>query len=512
MSLPKRAAIPLAIAFGLIAAGTLFYVNLLANFPTICGRGGPPPWAPVADMLLFLPTVWITTPIDQWLASRDMTSAIFALTIVEELFLGWLYATLLYWTLRGEFVARIIALAKRRRGTLVAIAVVLIAISVGVRYQLTVDDYGGPLVHEAARVPALPLKTPAAGDEVAIAARHDFDVAGEAILFARSGQPPVVIAGDGAVSIIRGNELVRAGSFPGTSGEPRIVYGERDPYVVFGGSSATPVPAATVMSAIASGTAAAPVSFGSAHSASVLRAGDQLFATGYASGDLAIFAIEPGGAKIIGSMPHFSDHQTNNLSAAATSDGIIHLLAAQVEVPHDNSARMHHLRFDPKTRKFVSDDVLFVRPNFTSTITPRLVRTGDTLDAFWLPDGGSEHYADDGLYALRIGAREAWHLTNKRAEFAVLPDADGNGALLAGAAENPNEDGRIRWFLRRDNVWTTAGETDLGTKLWTMKIDGTEPFALWRDETTGGMRAAFLSDGHVTVVDLAISSAPRSRP
>jgi len=162
------------------------------------------------------------------------------------------------------------------------------------------------------------------------------------------------------------------------------------------------------------------------------------------------------------------------------------------------------MRFDPRSKRWLNNDVLMVRAKFTSTSTPRMARAGDAVDAFWLTDGGSTTTLEDGIYARRIGEADTWHLIAERSEFVVLENAYGRGGTLIGAATKPNESGIVRWFYRRGSTWYDLGQTDAGEKLYTMVNSGTEPFALWRSEKPVSVHAAFYALSHLVVEDVQL--------
>ena len=218
--------------------------------------------------------------------------------------------------------------------------------------------------------------------------------------------------------------------------------------------------------------------------------------------DVVLYNLSAGEPAVRAIAEGVSEHTTSNLSAGVTEDGIVHLLAAAV-FGRDNQSRVYHLRFDPGKSEWLESEVLFERSDFTGSITPCLVAEGRTVDAFWLRESGRDTLASNGLYAYRIGESAAWRLTNATGDYTVLPNADGHGALLVGVAINPHEDGRILWFIRRGDVWKTAGEIDLGVKLYTLCTSGNEPFALWRDPS-GTIHAALLAEGGLHLIDLKL--------
>ena len=312
-----------------------------------------------------------------------------------------------------------------------------------------------------------------------------------------------------------------------TGDEPRAPLGEKDPYVVISGPARSgggtnPLHAAPLSQLLTgAGESSALALPTGMKSPLVVRSGIRLFATGYEythdtlagqpangladedSPALVIYSLAGTKPQRLAMIRLFSDHAENNLAAAVTPDGMLHLLAAEVVMSTNNQARMHHLRFDPAAKKWLGDEIVWSRTDFTSAINPKLALSADKLDAFWLADGGEKTLPTDGLYTQRFGETALWRLTDARGEYAILPDADGKGSLLVGVALHPSEDGKLRWFVRRNNEWRTAGDTDLGAQLATNTIDGTEPFALWRD-AAGNVHGAFNSLSGLQLIDIAL--------
>jgi hypothetical protein len=539
-SMRKSVRLLASITFGILAAIALFVVNVLSNYPQVCGRTLAP-WATLADRLLFLPTIWVTSPLDSLLGVTGHPGAIWVSVIIEEVLLAVCYAIVFDSLIRRRVTQRFRSL---RRGVPVIAGVVLllVAVSIWARQQLNQRDFGKPIVHDSADV-ALVLKSPEQSAALTLRIAKEISVPGDSAVIARSGIPPLILTpgtfsrdvrdGPGIVYALRGDVLVPTGGVwptPLTGTEPRIALGSADPIVVISGSAragfGTNELRAIPFSALASGKGVGDaVSLPEGmQSPMLLRADKHLVATGFTYGsdtaNAAVLPFEgrtegqsllsildlstPSSPVLIGAVSNFGDHQTNNLASAATEDGVVHLLGTEVSVEHNNSARVVYMQFDPHNHRWLDHRVLFVRTSFTSSINPRLVATLSGVDAFWLPEAGGSTLKDDGLYALHIGETTTWRLTSRRGEYAVLPDADGNGALLVGVAEKPNEDGRIRWFVRRKAIWYSAGETNLGKIVYTLIIDGTEPFALWRDEATQTIRAAFRSEKGLIVADITL--------
>jgi len=372
-------------------------------------------------------------------------------------------------------------------------------------------------------------------------AKHAIPVAGDSKVFARSGfDPLVLIPGEldrktsdwhGPLGRIRGDRLEKMSgewSIAAGGSEPRATLGDREPFVVItgsetGGYGTEPVRAMMLHDLLAGKAEAAAMTLPTGlRSPSLVRSGIRLLAIGYTfeepaesavkgppgagveqAQNLVIYDLAGGRPVMLATIERFSEHAENNLAAGVTNDGVVNLIATEVLVSQGNPSRVHFLQFDPRKQAWIGDRVLFERPEFTSTLTPRIVVQGAAVDAFWLPEGGARQLKSDGLYAHRIGEAKTWRLTGARAEYAVLPNADGHGALLVGVAVNPSADGKVRWFLRRGDTWTANGETDLGVTLYTLTNTGTDPFALWRDDA-GNVHAAFESDEKLRIVDLKL--------
>src|SRR5437867_721853 len=198
-------------------------------------------------------------------------------------------------------------------------------------------------------------------------------------------------------------------------GEPRCAYGAASGVLVaLSGSHGR---AFNTMSLTSLSISPAPVDLDSQQA---IVAPEGTYFVGIAGGDLQVNR----GAEVLGSIPKFSDHTLNNAAFVRTSDGILHILGTEVLIPHENSSRVHYMRFEPRSKRWLSNDVLMVRAKFTSTSTPRIARAGDAVDAFWHTDGGATPTPEDGIYARRIGEADTWHLIAERSEFVVLEDAD----------------------------------------------------------------------------------------
>jgi hypothetical protein len=385
------------------------------------------------------------------------------------------------------------------------------------------------------------LRSPQKGAAVRLVGKREIRVPGDSSVFVRTGfEPLIFMPGEfdrqtfetrGPLAVIRGAKLEKLSGLwsIGAAGvEARAPLGEREPYVVltgpalggYGTEQVLAIPLGRLLDG-AGEDAAIKLPTG-LRSPLLVRSGIRLLATGYTREEkqdgvatmapgagvqqaqsVAIYDVAAGKPRMLGMVESFSEHAENNLASGVTQDGILHMIATEVLVSKNNHSRVHHLRFDTTRGVWLDARILFTRSEFTSTNTPRLVVTGDTVDAFWLPEGGSSKMSTDGLYAYRVGDATTWRLHDARGEYAALPNADGRGALLIGVAANPDRDGKIRWFLRRNATWISAGETDLGDTVYSLTIDGTEPFGLWRD-SAGGVHAAFLQSEKLLIVDLKL--------
>jgi hypothetical protein len=385
------------------------------------------------------------------------------------------------------------------------------------------------------------IRAPRRGAAIKVAATSQIVIPGDASVLARSHFDPLVlmpgemgqvsVESRGPLAKIHGGRLekmIGEWSIGLTGVEARATLGDHEAFVVISGPASGGYGSESVhammLHDLLSGKgeeSALPLPAG-LRSPSVVRSGIRLLATGYTYEDpsdraatgrpgrgeeqaqnIVVYDLAGGGPVMLAMIERFSEHAENNLAAGITRDGIVQLLATEVLVSHGNSARVHLLQFDVGKRRWLSDRVLFERSEFTSTITPRVVTQGAMIDAFWLPEGGAEKRQSDGLYAFRVGEATIWRLTDSRGEYAVLPNADGHGAVLVGVAVHPSEDGKVRWFVRRGGKWTNVGETDLGVKLYTLTTTGTDPFALWRD-LQGQIHAAFRSSDKLQIIDLKL--------
>ncbi|MFN7941524.1 MAG: hypothetical protein U0X73_07975 [Thermoanaerobaculia bacterium] len=512
----RKLALPIAFLVWLFFAWFLWATLVGVNMGSICGRVLAP-WAYVAEKIVFLPTLWLTRPLDQWLELKKAGLAITIGSVIETALLATGYSTIAYLLLRRTLWQSTLRVASRYGWALSVAMFVMIATSLWLRAQLRAADYGAPLRHEAEKV-VLHLRTPLAepGRTITMTRQRAIPIPGGPAdsleIVAREGALPLVI--QRKTNYVREPEFQttteyllyrilpdRLESLPslvdpeknGSSiGEVRCAYGSAAEVLVSlpGGGGA---PSYT-MSLTAPALTKASVDLDSQEAIGE-------YAVGIGSGSELRIAR---GSQIIGTRPDFGDHTLNNVAFTRTGDGILHIVGTEVLVPNGNSCRVHYLRFDSGSRRWIGDDVLMVRASFTSTSTPRIARTGDALDAYWHMDSGQTPQPEDGIYARRIGDPDTWHLIAESAEFVVLQSADDRGSTLIGAATNPSRSGVVRWFLRRDGVWYDIGQTDAHQKLYTLDNTGTEPFALWRGEVDGTVHAAFNGLGQVVLEDLRL--------
>ncbi|PYQ57923.1 MAG: hypothetical protein DMF58_16990 [Acidobacteria bacterium] len=514
--MPRKFALPIAALVWAGSAAFMWATLLGVNLPMICGRVLAP-WAYAAEQIVFLPTIWLTRPLDQWLESQNFGMAITVGSAIETAFLATIYSGIIYLLLRRRFIEALERFIRRFGWAALAIVAAMIGSSVWLRTQLHAADYGAPLTHDSPTV-NLNIRIPIESDQkiTASAIRSlPLPELENASIIARDGAPPLLIS-------VKTN-YIREPSFhtrdeyvlyrvfadhlqalpnvpiPGNDstpiGEPRCPYGPASEVLVA-------LPGAhgshfRSMSLISPSLSPGEIDLGSPQ---IIASKDGNYYAGFDSNDLQL--LRDG--ELLTTLPNFSDHNLNNAALTRTSDGILHILATAVLIPHENSSRVHYLRFDPRSKRVLGNDVLMVRAKFTSTSTPRIARSGDAVDAYWHTDGGSTTLPEDGVYAHRIGEHDAWHLISERAEFVVLEDADGGGGTLVGAATHPSESGIVRWFYRKAGKWFDLGQTDAGEKLYTMVNTGTEPFAVWRGETPGTVHAAFYALSHIVVEDLQL--------
>jgi hypothetical protein len=383
------------------------------------------------------------------------------------------------------------------------------------------------------------LKQPVPGAAVTLRNRREVAVPSDSKTFARSGSELLVVlpgdvrgeAGEGGIAVLRGNRLegVRGAWRISVSGaDLRSTLDGDDPFLVVPSGPELPgLEAARTVSLkalIAGRSDSEAIDLPTGLDASVVaRAGGRVLAAGYVNsedglaGTVVRLLRDQGGRDLelhdlrgfkptrVAAIEGFPDGGVN-LAAAATADGIVHFLATEARISQRVPSSVRHLQFDCAALRWRPDQLLWASAADTQELAPRLVSTGPTLDAFWLAQALSDPVPTDGLYAKRIGEVDTWRLTAGRGEYAVLPDADGHGALLVGVATSPSENGRIRWFVRRGTSWLSAGETDIGTTVYTL-TSGTEPFALWRDPEAGAIHAAFSANNSMLLFDVVLGDS-----
>lgn len=534
--MPRKFAIPIAVLAWIFLASFLWATLIGVNMGTVCGHVLAP-WAYLAERIVFLPTIWLTRPLDEWLSMRSAGMAITIGSVIETILLATVYSSILYLLLRRRLFEATGRFLRRFGWPVAAVIAAMIISSIWLRSQLEAADFGAPLAHEAARVKInvrQPVVDPKQRITLTAVRSLPLPELPDLNVIAREGAEPLMISV--RTNYIRQPQFHTAVDYllhrvfpdhvealppiplPGLEtqpvGEPRCAHGSASEVMVaLAGERSRnffTMPLATPA------LTAAPVDLDSPQ---VLLAPEGTYFVGFGfvpdeghaarldfdshtshGGDLLILR----GSNVLGVIRQFSDHTLNNVAATRTSDGLLHLLATEVAVGNENSSLVHYLRFDPATPRWIAHDVLMVRAKFTSTSTPRIAHNASGVDTYRHNDGGSETQPEDGVYARRIGEPDTWRLISERSEFAVLEDADGRGSTLVAAATHPSESGIVRWFLRRDGVWIDLGQTDAGEKLYTMTNTGTDPFALWRGEGSGTVHAAFNGINHLVIEDLQL--------
>jgi len=100
---------------------------------------------------------------------------------------------------------------------------------------------------------------------------------------------------------------------------------------------------------------------------------DSFFMTnpGKITEDLGVFKIDLSqsvpAAHLAGWGKHFGNHAQMNVDAVMADDGVIHIIGSEVIVRNDNQMRVHYLRFDTRTGRWLTDKILEKESRFVST-------------------------------------------------------------------------------------------------------------------------------------------------
>ena len=518
------------------------------NMGAVCGRVLAP-WAYSLEALLFLPTIWLTRPLDVYWQTKGYGLSILIGSIVETLVLATLYSWLVHVLLRRTLLDSVGRFLRRFRWGLVGLVCAMGAGAIWARTSLAREDHGAPLKHDAEKV-NLTVRKPETRPDVRIrlGESRSFPLAEGAdgwSVLAREGASPLAI--DVASEVIREPKfsmknrlLFSTISSSGLSSSREVALPDAlsdlklEVRCASGNASGV---LALLGCSLGRGGDLLAINFAGREptavrgpveleSASALIGRDATYFVGFwwegkgvrtdrtrtleyesrspRGANLAIVRMAGGVTELVADARRFSEHETNNLAAAMTPDGVIHVVGTEVAVSHENSSRVHHLAFDPKAGKWVAHEILAVRTGFTSESTPRVTAQGARVDAYWSVDAGQRSLPEDGLWARRIGEAETWHLLEKSGSFMVLPNADGEGGDLVASPVERFEGGRVRWLFRKGAEWLDLGETDAGAKLYASSISGTEPFSLWRGDRPGLVHACFRAEGRLVVLDLEL--------
>ncbi|PYQ28948.1 MAG: hypothetical protein DMF57_17070 [Acidobacteria bacterium] len=194
--MPRKFALPIAFLAWLFFAWFMWATLIGVNMGSICGRVLAP-WAYLAEAIVFLPTIWLTRPLDAWLDMRNAGMAITIGSVIEVVLLATIYSTILYLLLRRTLLASLGRFFRRFGWIVAAVVVVMIGSSVWLRAQLNAGDYGAPLVHEVGKV-VLNVRTPLADPSRTIAMTGmrslPIESSDELSIVARDGATPLTIS------------------------------------------------------------------------------------------------------------------------------------------------------------------------------------------------------------------------------------------------------------------------------------------------------------------------------
>jgi len=193
---PRKFALPIVTLLWLFFAWFMWATLIGVNMGSVCGKVLAP-WAYLAERIVFLPTLWLTRPLDQWLDVKKAGMAVTIGSVIEVVLLSTVYSTVIYLLLRRRFFEATGRFFRRFGWIVAAIIVVMIGSSVWLRAQLNAADYGGPIVHEAA-VAKIDIRTPLADPSrtITMTAVRSFPIEAtdELNIIAREGAAPLAIA------------------------------------------------------------------------------------------------------------------------------------------------------------------------------------------------------------------------------------------------------------------------------------------------------------------------------
>ena len=556
-----------------IVSGFLLYYALWVNALPL-DSGEMRWWIPVLKTVLFAPTLWVTQPIHQALYLSGNYAPIPWLAFAEMVLLAILYGLLVHQAIMGKLTPKKIgAWFSRRKWVVAGIAVFMIAGSVAGRVatarqdfskEVSVDEAASEVipVSEAADAQVTVFETtivalPEGAKAVAVMQNRDQPVsvlATENVQedpsdFMASTADLTILQLDGDRWAVRdrkeGTQLsslgsdFRSPSDPSPSavvfltlvpGKPQLVEPFRDdkrlyffpPYIDSQAGFAVDDAVWVVGLGFDWGDWVGP-------SIERISAYEN---PNFASHSLGVFRLdaETGVIELKGICEQFTNHSIETLDATLDENGVVHMVGAEVLTANENSLRVHYLRFDTTTSKWLGDEVLWGSDLFTSMVDTLVRRSSQGIEMIWNLSR-SPDVETGGVFACSAGDPRVFQLTNHEDSFlAALADPRPGIEMVVGRVDPGYQSDRtpglsqqerfrktmdanreagqatemtVEWYLRRNGEWFVAGSTIVPSRLYQPRF-GQTGFWLWPGEE-GRMFAAFFAQESMIVQELELS-------
>jgi hypothetical protein len=251
----------------------------------------------------------------------------------------------------------------------------------------------------------------------------------------------------------------------------------------------------------------------------------------FATHSLGVFRLDGGSGAIElkGVCEKFTDHSIDTLDATLDADGVLHVVAAEVLIANENSLRIHYLRFDTNTSKWLGDEVRWASDVFTSTVDTVVRRSSGGIEMLWnlsrSPDAET-----GGVFVSASGNPRIFQLSDREDSFlGAVADPFPGIEMLVGRVDPGYQSDRtpglsqqerfmnsleanrkageatermVDWYVKKDDTWFNAGTTTVPSRLYDPGF-GQTGFWLWLDEE-GGLFAGFKAQHSMIVQEIAI--------
>jgi hypothetical protein len=563
------------VGVAIVSGFLMYFAVMIRSLPLDSGETRW--WMPVLETVLFAPTIWVTKPIHQALYLSGHYSVIPWLTFAEIGLLAILYGVLVHQAIMGKLAPRKVAAWFSRRKLLVGgIVVVMIFGSIVGRVATARQDFRKEASVDGAAVSVVPVVEIS---DVQVSVLETTTVA-----FPEGSEPVAALRnrGEPVSVLVTGNVQQDASNFMSSTADLALLQLDGDRWIVRNRlegvqmsavshdfrSPSDPSSPGVLFLNVTPGNPQLMVPFSDTNqvysftpyvdSQAGFAVEDSIWVVGlgfnwqewdgpsverisaydhpnFTSHSVGVFLLDTatGAIELKGVCDNFTSHSIETLDATLDEEGVLHMVAAEVLVENENSLRIHHLRFDTNTSRWLGDDVRWGSDVFTSSVDTLLRQSSSGIEMFWNLSRSPE-VETGGVFACASGDPRVVRLTDHEDSFlAALADPHPGIEIVVGRVDPGYQSDRtpglsqqerfmrtmqanreamndtemtVEWYVRRSGEWLIAGTTTVPSRLYDPGV-GQTGFWLWPGDN-GRLFAAFLAQNSMIVQELALGSGP----